>query len=127
MRVGSRRHRRSRHMKASMGVGAILVLAALVGVAFGAFYLSSQETVEVTVADKERVCSSTSEGSSCEYRVYAEGETFVNKDSIIFRKFDSADVQGQLREGETYQVDVAGWRIPLFSTFRNIIEVRDEQ
>lgn len=101
------------------------VLFAVLGGAVAVAYHGSQETVTITVLDKERVCSTSSEGSSCEYRVYAEGETFKNGDSLLFTKFDSADIQGRLQEGDSYDVTVVGWRIPFFSMFRNIIEVSD--
>jgi hypothetical protein len=91
--------------------------------AFVLAYLGTQDTVTATVLDKERVCSG-GEQTSCEYRVYTDTETFVNKDSFLFTKFDSADVQGQLRADQTYELEVVGWRIPFLSMFRNIVEVR---
>lgn len=111
-----------RHRKTLLSaVVPFLVILALMAV-LPAFYYNSAQEVYFTVADKERVCSGGEE-VECEYLVFTEAETFKNKDSILFRKFDSSDVQGRLRVEETYQATVAGWRIPLFSMYRNIVEV----
>jgi hypothetical protein len=104
---------------AAFFAGLVMVLAMLGAVA----YYNTQETIEATINDKERVCSSSGEGTSCAYRVYTDTEVFVNKDSLLFRKWNSADVQGQLEAGRSYELTVVGWRIPFFSAFRNIVEV----
>lgn len=41
-------------------------------------------------------------------------------------KFDSSDVYGELEIGNSYEVRVVGWRIPLLSWYRNIIDVENE-
>jgi hypothetical protein len=106
--------------------GGLAFIVILVGaIAFGSAYYSTVEDVRVTVTDKERVCSRDGDGgTSCQYLVFTEGEVFANRDSLIFTKWNSSDVQGRLREGGTYDVRVAGWRVPLFSAYRNIIEVK---
>ncbi len=98
-----------------------------------AFELLTQDTVTITVTKTERVQKKDGEGS--EYMVWGrhaddngknDMETFKNIDSTLFWKFDSADVQGTLEVGETYTFDVAGWRWPFFSAFRNITSTADE-
>jgi hypothetical protein len=102
---------------------AIAALVLMVGGIGMTMYVRTQEVITITVTDKERVCTSRGETVSCDYRVYTPLETFVNKDSMLFTKFNSADVQGGLQPGESYEVRVVGWRIPFFSQFRNIVEV----
>lgn len=85
-------------------------------------YYSSCETVEITVTDKERITESDGESVSSKYLIFAEGEVFENEDALFLGKWNSSDVQGQLKIGETYTVKVIGWRLPFFSMYRNIIE-----
>lgn len=49
-------------------------------------------------------------------------EIFQNRDKLLMGKVNSADVQQALDEGLCYQFKVIGWRVPLFSMFRNIVE-----
>jgi hypothetical protein len=110
--------------KTTTFLASLVAIAVLFGAIIGGYaYYNSQEIIEATVRDKERVCSSSGEGTSCAYRVYTDTEVFVNKDSLLFRKWNSADVQGQLEAGRSYELTVVGWRIPFFSAFRNIVEV----
>ena len=78
--------------------------------------------------DKERVYDK----DSSKYLVFGEdvetGETrvFQNTDSFFRGKFDSSNVYGSLKKGETYTVTVVGYRIPLFSWYENIIKYEKE-
>lgn len=109
-------------MKLALIGGGILVLLAVIGLgAFPSFY--NERTLTCTVTEKDRGYNQDS-GSS-EYRVYTEEcGTFSNEDSLLRGKFNSGDVQGQLEEGETYELTVVGPRIPFLSAFPNILEVR---
>ena len=88
---------------------------------FGIFSVTHTETKTCTVASKESVAK---EGEH-EYRVYTEqcGTLSVN-DSWLRLRFNSADVYGSIQEGKTYEVTTMGFRIPIFSTFPNILEVK---
>ncbi|MFA5376067.1 MAG: hypothetical protein WC455_10010 [Dehalococcoidia bacterium] len=96
----------------------ILAVVAILAIAIG-FPLMTSETVTITVTDKERVVDS---GDS-KYLVFTETEVFENTDCLALGKFNSSDVYGQLEIGETYQVQVYGWRIPFLSMYRNIVKV----
>lgn len=101
----------------STGIALALFLVLIVvlgGLACNSYYQDSAVTFKLN--DKERVAV---EGGG-EYRLYTEGETFVLKDSIIKGRLDTADEYGRMREGTTYQCKAFGWRIPLFSKFRNV-------
>lgn len=99
---------------------------ALIGVNCAGNFVVNE--VEGVVTAKERVCRGSGESLSCNYEVRTEaldggpGEVFANRDSLIHWKFDSADVQNNLREGRAYRFTVTHWRIPFLSMFRNIIE-----
>lgn len=80
-------------------------------------YRLSEREVTIKVTDKERWVSSD-EGK---YLVRCGNTIYENSDSFLFLKFNSADLQGQLKVGETYVVNVAGWRIRFASEFPNII------
>jgi len=56
-----------------------------------------------------------------QYRVHTDKGVFRNEDAWLFLKFDSADMQGKLTVGDTFKIKANGWRIPLFSMFRNIV------
>lgn len=85
----------------------------------------------ITVTDKERVVqsSSSSEGSTInsKYLIFTEtnGEVrvFENTDNILRFKFNSSDIYGMLEEGNTYKVNVIGWRVPFLSWYENILSI----
>lgn len=97
----------------------ILVIFVLFG--YTGFYYMSSETIEITVKDKERITTGSGESISSKFIIYTENEVFENTDSWIFGKFNSADYQNKLEVGKTYKVKVAGWRVPFFSMYRNIV------
>lgn len=93
-------------------------------IAYSVFYYSSVEEITITVTDKERIIETAHDKTSSKYLVFAEGETFENQDEFIMWKFNSSDVQGQLKNDSTYTVKVIGWRIPFLSTYRNILSIK---
>lgn len=103
-------------MKAKIIIG--LIIVAIIGFYPTCYYLSS-EVITITVNKTERV----TKGDDSKYLVYTDEETFENTDSWLYVKFDSSDVHGSLKEGETYKVKVAGWRWKLFSSYRNVIGI----
>lgn len=81
--------------------------------------LVTQDTVMITVKDKERVSSGNSK-----YLVWTEeGEVFEDTDVMIFLKYNSSDLYGELQVGRTYVVKVSGVRVRFLSWYRNIIEI----
>lgn len=105
-----------------VGVAILVVIGIFVGIA-GNF---NDTNYTVTITDKERI--NTSDESR--YLVFAEiastGETIVfeNTDTFWRFKWNSSDIQGNLKIGETYTVTVVGWRVPFFSWYQNIIAIR---
>ena len=54
-------------------------------------------------------------------------EVFHNGDSLVKWKFNSSDMQAELKEGSTYDAVVTGWRIPFLSWYRKVISVNEVQ
>lgn len=81
----------------------------------------------VTVTDKDRIVENSKDKSSSKYMVFADDEdgnalVFENTDCFIRFKFNSSNIQGQLKEGHTYEITVIGYRVPFFSWYQNIIK-----
>lgn len=100
----------------------ILLLVVVLGafLAYPIMYRLSAETITIHVDKTERI----QDGDTQKYMVYATNETFENTDSWIFFKRNSSDVYGLIKVEQQYEVKVAGWRWPLISSYRNIIEVK---
>lgn len=103
-------------------VGAIIFGAIIVGVCslVGKYYESSEVTF--TVTEKERIMDR--DGSGARYLVWSEDETFENVDTLMKGKFNSSDLYGQLKVGETYTCEVYGWRNSYFSSYRNLVKCK---
>lgn len=107
-------------MKRALIVAIVLILVAA---AFVLPPLLTSEIVTITVTDKERVMQGSGEDASSKYLVFTDTEVFENTDCLVLGKFNSSDVYGQFKVGETYQVLVYGWRVPFLSWYRNIVRV----
>ena len=103
-------------------IGLFVLGLVLVGGSFS--YYSSAEDVQITVNDKEHVMYRNGSDLEDKYMVYSESEVFENTDDIFYFKFNSSDVQNELKEGNSYNVKVVGWRIPFLSMHRNIISIK---
>ena len=108
----------------------ILAIAVFVIVILGieALFSFNDTNYTVTITDKERIVEHSGESISSKYLVFADGENgesyvFENTDCFIRGKWNSSNIQGQLKEGNTYTVTVVGYRVPFLSMYQNIIEV----
>lgn len=105
--------------KDKLTISIVVVALALLVILPIAVYRSSLETVTIKVKKTERDNS-----SSDRYLVYAEdGKVYEIADSLCFLRYDSSNIYGELTEGKEYRCEVAGWRIPFFSAYPNIIGV----
>lgn len=57
------------------------------------------------------------------YLIYSENTTYQISDSLLLWRWNSSDLYGQIMVGETYEIRVAGYRIPFLSWYPNIYEV----
>ncbi|EOS41766.1 DUF1523 family protein [Lachnospiraceae bacterium JLR.KK009] len=107
----------------------VLLIAVLSEVIFS--FNDTEYTVTITGKDRITESSKDSDGNShtsSKYIVFADDENgnslvFENTDCFIRLKFNSSNVQGQLKEGNTYKITVVGYRVPFFSWYQNIIKV----
>ena len=99
----------------------ILVLILLLLSSPVIIYRASSDVVEVTINDKERVV----DGDDSKYLVFTDSEVFQNVDSWIYLKFNSSDYYNDIQVGGSYELQVAGWRIPFLSRYRNIVDYRE--
>lgn len=85
------------------------------------------EWVTITVTEKERVMDRHSQDGSVSsrYLIWSEDETFENTDTLLKGKFNSSDLYGQLKVGNTYDCEVYGWRNGFFSSYRNLVRCKE--
>ena len=50
---------------------------------------------------------------------------FQNTDNILRGKVNSSNMQGQLKVGNTYEITVIGYRVPLLNMYENIIKMKE--
>lgn len=98
------------------------LLAFDIGIAF-----CTEDTVIATVQEKERVVTGGGETISSKYLIYTSSEVLENTDCLVRGKFNSSDMYSKLKPGSEYEFTVIGWRLPFFSSYRNIIEAREIQ
>lgn len=84
----------------------------------------------ITVTDKERIYTGSGNSSSSKYLVFGDDQNgnslvFENTDCFIRGKWNSSNIQGQLKVGNTYKVTVVGYRIAFFSMYQNIIKIEE--
>lgn len=84
----------------------------------------------ITITDKERIYEGSGDSSSSKYLVFGDDENsdslvFENTDCFIRGKWNSSNLQGKIKEGNTYRITVVGYRIPFFSMYQNIIKVEE--
>ena len=59
------------------------------------------------------------------YLVSTGDETFEVRDSIFLGIWDHRPLYQNLQVGHTYSLTVTGWRIPVFSPYRDIVSFRE--
>nr|DAY54279.1 MAG TPA: Protein of unknown function (DUF1523) [Caudoviricetes sp.] len=113
-----------------LGYLTAIVLAVIAVITVPVINFSNDHKYTVTITDKERVTTQVAEGQTdSKYLIYGEdknGKTYVFEDTdTLFRwKFNSSDVYGALKEGETYELTVIGFRVHIFNWYENIIDFK---
>ena len=84
----------------------------------------------ITVTDKERIYTGSGNSSSSKYLVFGDDQNgnslvFENTDCFIRGKWNSSNIQGQLKVGNTYKIMVIGYRAPFLSWYQNIIKIEE--
>lgn len=113
-----------------LGCLTAIALVVIAVIAIPVISFSNDHVYTVTITDKERVTTQVAEGQTdSKYLIYGEdenGKTYVFEDTdTLFRwKFNSSDVFGALKEGETYELTVIGFRVHIFNWYENIIDFK---
>lgn len=117
-------------MKKSLGCLTVIILVIITAIAFPALNFSNDHKYTITITDKERVTKQVSKDTiDSKYLIYGEdesGETYVfeNTDTLFRWKFNSSDVYGALKTGETYELTVIGFRVPILNWYENIVDFK---
>lgn len=63
------------------------------------------------------------QGDDAKYLISStNGQVFQITDTIIKWRWDSSNLYADLEEGDTCKIKSQGWRFPLFSDYKNILE-----
>ena len=121
--------RRKRNTKTFFVVIMIAVILVL-SIGYEAIFSFNDTEYTITVTDKERIYEGSGDTSSSKYLVFGDDENgnalvFENTDCFIRGKWNSSNIQGQLKEGNTYKITAVGYRISFFSMYQNIIKVEE--
>jgi len=109
-------------MKFWFGLVMLILFVALIPVNIWIHYATIEMVHGVVVQDKDRVTSGSGKDMKSEYLIFTDRETFKDTDSWLALKFDSSDMYGAIQKGQTCDFKVTGFRIPFFSSYRNILE-----
>lgn len=112
----------------------IIILFAVIvlyNVGFMILQNANEQTYTVRVTDKMRV-SYGHIWNSHKYLVFTVDDDtdavyiFEDTDSIPKLKFDSSYLYAKVEVGKTYTLKTAGFRLPFFSKYKNIISIEAE-
>lgn len=89
-------------------------------------YYANVESTTITITHKERIVRGSGDSVSSYYLVYTDRETFALKDDLFYGQFNSSDIYGRIKSGDTYRVTALGVRVPFLSWYRNLVSVEAE-
>lgn len=108
-----------------LAIGLVVVVLLVAIIPLVSSYTSHHHVITL-VNDKERVCSGGNNGTSCKYLVYTDHGTYRITDALIGTvRFNSSDVYGQVKRCHNYDIEYYGWRFGLFSSYPNIVHMKD--
>jgi hypothetical protein len=99
-------------------VSIIIIVAIIAGYCF--LYLGSAKIENIEINDKWVKYKN----NGAKYLVSTNKGVYEITDSLLFGTWSSSDKYANLKVGEKYSVKSAGWRIPFFSSYKNIVEIR---
>lgn len=108
----------------------MIVVILMLSIGYEAIFSFNDTEYTITVTDKERIYEGSGDTSSSKYLVFGDDNNgnslvFENTDCFIRGKWNSSNIQGQLKEGNTYKVTVVGYRVSFFSMYQNIIKIEE--
>lgn len=105
-------------MKTFLGFITTLIIVGLI-IGYPLFLIDSSATVKDCIVKTERVV----DNRDSYYLIYGKNEVYKDTDSWIRLKFNSSDLYRDIQAGQCYSFNVQGWRLPFFSTYRNIYKI----
>lgn len=119
------RYERGRRSLGSCIVPILLIIAIIAGI-FSFIAYNSEKNYTITVT---RVTVKNNNNQS-KYLVFGDDENgksqvFEITDNWLRFRFDSSDLWGKIKEGETYDIKTIGWRVQFFSWYENIISAEE--
>lgn len=111
----------------SGGCAAVIALALILGIGLvvGITKANTAHNEVLTVQEKDRVCDGGKNGT-CRYLIFTAQGVYENTDTLFAGKWNSSDIQSQLKPGHTYEVEVRGWRVPFVSSYPNVVKIQRE-
>ena len=110
----------------------VIMIAIILVLSIGCQVLFNFNDTEytITITDKERIYTGSGNSSSSKYLVFGDDNNgnslvFENTDCFIRGKWNSSNIQGQLKVGNTYKITVIGYRVPFLSWYQNIIKIEE--
>lgn len=104
-------------------IGSLVILVLLVVVASAAYsitYALNTGHETITIEEKwEKI-----DGGTSKYLVSStNGQVFQITDTILMWRFDSSNMYASIKEGNTCNIKTQGWRLPILSDYKNILEI----
>lgn len=101
----------------------VIVLLLMIYLVAGIKYVSTTSS-KLAACVKSKEISVSNRHSI--YLIFTETEVFSVEDSLLNGRFDSSDMYNQIEVGKCYQLEkLQGFREPLFSWYRNIINLKE--
>lgn len=119
-----------RRRRAMFGMIVFVIVFIVLGVVISIPFNFNDHEYTVTVTDKERIVRGSGASTDSKYIVFAddvngESRVFENTDTLIRLKWNSSNIQGELKVGHTYKITVVGFRLSFMSMYENIIKVQE--
>lgn len=110
-------------MKVSTLITLTIAMITIMIVSKLSFPYCTADTKTITIESKEVM---TSNGNG-KYLIFTDSEVYQNTDCWARGKFRSSDLYRKLKVGNTYNVNVYGWRIPFLSAYKNIVSINEPE
>lgn len=121
---------RRKQRKAMFGMIMFMIIFIMLGVVISIPFNFNDHEYTAIVTDKERIVKGSGESTDSKYLVFVddvngESRVFENTDTLLRLKWNSSNIQGELKVGHTYKITVVGFRMSFMSMYENIIKVEE--
>ncbi len=106
-------------------IGLLIVAIVAMIIAIPIFQNTNARNVQFEVNRVTEITRSTGDGgATSQYLVFTEdGKVYQNEDALFYGKWNSSNLQAQMKEGDCWQAKVVGYRVPVLSWYPNIIRL----